>query len=140
MIRTFRIDGVEAKRYIEPENAPREIRIDNNSTVVSITKINDSQAKMEFRFTVTYSGIGMITIDGILIYEGDVNKLMGEWRKKHRMPDNIAQEVHTTIINNCTIEAVILSKEVHLPPPIPPPAGLLQQKITKKKGDITGYA
>ncbi len=141
MIKTFRIDGIEAKRFIEPENAPKEIRIDNNSTVISITKINDSQAKMEFRFTVTYSGIGMITIDGILVYEGEVPKLIGEWKKKHRMPDEVAQEVHATIINNCTIEAVILSKEVHLPPPIPPPAGLMQQKgIKTKKGEITGYA
>ena len=140
MIRTFRIDGIEAKRYIEPENAPKEIRIDNNSTVVSITEISSSQAKMEFRFTVTYSGIGMITIEGILVYEGKVPELMAEWKKKHRMPDSVAQEVHATIINNCTIEAVVLSKEVHLPPPIPPPAGLIQQKGEKKKGEITGYA
>ncbi len=140
MIRTFRIDGIEAKRFIEPENAPKEIRIDNNSTVLNIAQMGENQAKMEFKFTVTYSGIGMISLDGVVIYEGNVAQLMTEWGKKHRMPDEVAQEVHSTIINNCIIESVILAKEVHLPPPIPPPAQFMNAKKTEKKGNVEGYA
>ena len=144
MIRLFRIDGIEAKRYVDPENAPKEIRIDNNSTVISVTQVDTDQAKMEFRFTVTYSGIGMITIEGIVIHEGKTSKLIEEWSKKHRMPDDVAQEVHATIINNCVIESVIIAKEVRLPPPIPPPAQAMAQnpqgKKPSKKGAIEGYA
>ncbi len=140
MIRTFRIDGVEAKRFIEPENAPKEIRIDNNSTVVSITQLKENQAKLDFRFTVTYTGIGMISIEGVVIYEGNIPELMTEWTKKHRMPDAVAQEVHATIINNCVIESVVLAKEVHLPPPIPPPAQFMSAKKEERKKDLEGYA
>ncbi len=140
MIKTFRIDAVEAKRFIEPENAPKEIRIDNNSTVVSITQINNDQARLDFRFTVTYTGIGMIAIEGIILYEGNTKELMSEWRNKHRMPDHIAQEVHGTIINNCVIESVVLAKEVHLPPPIPPPAQFMNAKKETHKRDLEGYA
>ncbi len=140
MIKTFRIDGIEAKRYIDPEQAPKEIRIDNNSTVLNVIQISENQAKMEFKFTITYSGIGMITIDGMLIYEGNVRVLIDEWSKKHRMPDNVAQEVHGTIINNCIIEGVLIAKEVHLPPPIPPPAQFMNAKKVDKKGAIEGYA
>ena len=141
MIRNFRIDGIEAKRFIEPENAPKEIRIDNNSTVLKISPIDDDRASIEFRFTITYSGIGMITMEGTVIYEGDVPKLIDEWQNRHRMPDEVAQEVHGTIINNCIIEAVIIAKEVRLPPPIPPPAQFMNaRKTDKKRGDLDGYA
>ncbi len=143
MIKMFRIDGIEAKRYIEPENAPKEIRIDNNSTVISISKIDEKQARMEFKFTVSYAGIGVITMEGTVIYEGDVKTLMNEWTSKHRMPDEVAQEVHATIINNCVLESVILAKEVRLPPPIPPPASMMQQNKTVKNKNVgppEGYA
>ncbi len=140
MIRMFRIDGIEAKRFVEPENAPREIRIDNNSSVLSITYQNQKNAKVSFRFTVTYSGIGVITFDGVLIYEGDAKKLYDEWTKNHRMPDDMAQEIHATIINNCVIDAVLIAKEIHLPPPIPPPAQFVQQKKKTKGSEVIGYA
>ncbi|HHE75809.1 MAG TPA: hypothetical protein ENL31_01610 [Candidatus Aciduliprofundum boonei] len=140
MIRLFRIDGIEAKRFIEPENAPHEIRIDNNSTILSISYQDEKKVKISFKFTITYSGIGMIALDGMLIYEGNAREIAEEWKKKHRMPDKVAQEVHATIINNCIIEAVWIAKEVRLPPPIPPPAQFMQQKISKKKGDVVGYA
>ncbi|NPA76034.1 MAG: hypothetical protein GXO25_08160 [Euryarchaeota archaeon] len=143
MIKMFRIDGIEAKRYIEPENAPKEIRIDNNSTVLSISQLNENEARMEFRFTVSYAGIGVITMEGTVIYAGKVKELMNEWSKKHRMPDEVAQEVHATIINNCVLESVLLAKEVRLPPPIPPPAQMMNSnKGVKHKntGPPEGYA
>ena len=140
MIKMFRIDGIEAKRFIEPENAPREIRIDNNSSIISIAQVDVNEVKIDFKFTITYSGIGVITFDGILIYEGNAKEIMEEWKKKHRMPDDVAQEVHATIINNCVIEGVVIAKEVRLPPPIPPPARIMQQKKGGKKSDVVGYA
>ncbi len=139
MIRNFRIDGVEAKRFVEPENAPREIRIDNNSSVVSITPGDKDEVKIGFKFTITYSGLGVISFEGVLFYQGRAKEILEEWGKKHRMPDDVAQEVHATIINNCIIEGVIMAKEVRLPPPIPPPAQVMQQKKGDKK-DVVGYA
>ena len=141
MIKNFRLSGIEAKRFIEPENAPKEIRIDNNSTVLKISRIDDGLASVEFRFTITYAGIGMITMEGNLTYEGNVRRLMDEWVNRHRMPDDVAQEIHGTIINNCVLEAVIIAKQVHLPPPIPPPAQFMAAKKTDKmRGNLEGYA
>jgi hypothetical protein len=141
MISMFRIDGIEAKRFIEPENAPHEIRIDNNSSVLSIGQIDSNKAKVEFKFTITYSGIGVIIFDGTLIYEGKVKELVDEWKKNHRMPDDAAQEIHSTVINNCVIEAVLIAKELRLPPPIPPPAqAMAPPKKGNKKTDMVGYA
>ncbi len=139
MIKNFRIDGIEAKRFVDPENAPREIRIDNNSSVVSITPLEGDELKISFKFTITYAGLGVIIFDGALVYQGRAKEVMEEWTKKHRMPDDVAQEVHGTIINNCIIEGVIMAKEVRLPPPIPPPAQVMQQK-KGKKSDVVGYA
>ncbi len=142
MIRLFRIDGIDARRFVEPENAPKEIRIDNNSTVMAISRINEKEARVEFKFTISYSGIGMINFEGIVIYEGNATQLSDEWTKKHRMPDEVAQEIHGTIINSCVLEAVLIAKELRLPPPIPPPAQIMQQNKDKKhkSGPIEGYA
>ncbi len=37
------------------------------------------------------------------------------------MPPAIANEIHTVIMTNCIPEAVILARELRLPPPIPIP-------------------
>ncbi len=142
MIKQFRIDSIEAKRFIDPRSAPQHIRIDNNSSILSVHPVDEKNVKVEFKFTVTYTGIGMIAIDGTLIYTGDAKKILEEWRKSRKLPDDIAREIHGTIINNCVIESVILAKEVSLPPPIPPPAQMLQQSAqkSKEKGDVVGYA
>ena len=140
MIKLFQIDAIEAKRFIKPENMSFEVRIDNNSTINSIKKLDDKTAEITFRFTATYAGIGSISIDGTLIYEGDANKLEEEWTKKRRIPDDNVNEIHGVIINNCVIEATCLSKEVRLPPPTPPPAQFMGPKQPDKKTDGYGYA
>src|SRR5207253_4163402 len=38
-----------------------------------------------------------------------------------QMPPDVAQEIHTVIMTNCIPEAVLLARELRLPPPIPIP-------------------
>ncbi|MEL9998858.1 MAG: hypothetical protein QXG55_00420 [Thermoplasmata archaeon] len=127
MIKFFQISSIEAKRYIRADTLIPEVKIDTNSTVTEIRAIDKNQAEIEFRFSANYSGIGIIVMEGSLIWEGNVQKLENEWKTKHMLPDEVVSELHGVIINNCIIEAVIISKEIRLPPPIPPPVQIGQK-------------
>lgn len=127
MIKFFQISSIEAKRYIRADTLIPEVKIDTNSTVTEIRAIDKNQAEIAFRFSANYSGIGMIVMEGSIIWEGNVQRLENEWKTKHSLPDDAVQEIHAAIINNCIIEAIIVSKEVRLPPPIPPPVQLGQK-------------
>jgi hypothetical protein len=54
------------------------------------------------------------------------------------MPNDVATEIHTTIMNNCIPEAMLLARDIRLPPPIPMPKVNIQAK--KKGGEPGGYA
>ncbi|MCK5548885.1 MAG: hypothetical protein KAI64_07700 [Thermoplasmata archaeon] len=120
-IKHFELSGIDVKRFIKRGEKVGQVRIDHNSTVTLITEVNDKEANIDFRFTATYSGLGFIKIEGRMIYEGEAAKLAKEWSTSGKMPNEVANEVHTTIMSNCIPDAVILAKEVRLPPPLPIP-------------------
>jgi hypothetical protein len=51
------------------------------------------------------------------------------------MPPEVANEIHSVIMTNCIPEAVILARELRLPPPIPiPQVNVAQATQPPKKG------
>ncbi len=120
-IKHFELTSIDGKRFSKMGEKPRNIRIDHNSTVTLIVETSDREANVDFRFTATYSGLGVIKIEGSLIYEGDAPALAKQWSTEGKMPDKVAGEIHTTIMNNCIPEAVMIARDVRLPPPIPMP-------------------
>ncbi len=135
-IKHFEVSGIDVKRFMKRGEKLGHIRIDHNSTVTLISELNDKEANIDFRFTANYSGLGFIKIEGRMIYQGDAPELAKEWSSTGKMPDKVANEVHTTIMSNCIPEAVILAKEVRLPPPIPMPQIKIQGGTAKKSTGI----
>ena len=121
-IKVFEFTSIEARRFSSSTEKHRNIRIDHNSTVTQIIEINDQEASIDYRFTANYSGIGLIKIEGKIIYTGNASELAKKWSSSGQMPENAAQEIHTTIMNNCIPEAMMLSRDLRLPPPVPMPA------------------
>ena len=115
----------------------RNIRIEHNSTVTTISELNNKEAHVEFRFTAGYGSLGIIRLEGWLIIEGDAPELAERWAKKHQMPENIAQQVHNAIMRACIPETVIIARDMHLPPPIPMPS-IPTKKSGKGKGSYKG--
>ncbi len=99
----------------------RNVRVDHNSTVTQVILKDDELASVEFRFTANYTGIGIIKIEGSLQYEGNAVSLSEMWSKAGKMPNEVASEIHTAIMNSCIQESVIIAKDLRLPPPIPLP-------------------
>jgi hypothetical protein len=134
-VKHFELSSIDVKRFTKRGEKVGQVRIDHNSTVTLITELNDKEANIDFRFTANYSGLGFIKIEGRMIYEGEAAKIAKEWSSTGKMPNNIVNEVHTTIMSNCIPEAVILAKEVRLPPPIPMPKINVQSgKASKSSG------
>lgn len=128
-IKDIEINLIDARRVSKRGEKLANIRIDNNSTVTLISPGSNGEAAIEFRYTANYGGIGSIRIEGALTYSGNVDELMKMWASTNNMPDDIASEIHTAIMSACVPEAVTISRDIKLPPPIPLP------QINIKKSD-----
>ena len=129
-VKNVDLTSIEARRFSSRNEKIRNVRIDNNSTVTLITELNDSEANIDFRYTANYGGIGLIKIEGTILFEGDAPALAQQWGSQSNMPDEIASEIHTAIMRVCVPEAMLISRDIKLPPPFPLP----QVNIQKKKG------
>ncbi len=125
-VRSFELVNLDAKRLTKIGAGWANIRVDHNSTVTLITETGATSAQLDFRFTASYRSeaavIGLITIEGQIVWEGDAKALVKGWSSGGQMPQDVAQEIHTLIMTNCIPETVLLARELRLPPPIPIPA------------------
>lgn len=131
-IRGIQLKSIEARRYMKHNERPKQVRIDHNSSITQINEIKANQASIDFQYTASYGPVGMIKLEGSLIFEeSNVKKIANEWRKTHKMPDQIASQVHTAIMHASVPEAVGIAKDLGLPPPIPLPQVRLGAKPSK---------
>jgi hypothetical protein len=93
-----------------------------------VTELNPKEADIEFRMTISYGSLGMMKIEGRLIFEGDASSLSKEWHAKHNMPTEMASDIHTSILHHCIPESVMLARDLGLPPPIPLPKVNIQEQ------------
>ena len=121
-IKNIQLKSIEARRYINPDERPRQVRIDHNSTVTNFIYTKDNDANIDFQYTASYGPVGMIKIEGTLLLESDdVKKMSKEWNDTRKMPNQIASHIHTAVMHSCVPEAVTIAKDLGLPPPIPLP-------------------
>ena len=127
-VKDLEFTAVEGKRFTRRGEQAQVERLDQNSSVSVIYPVDDQNADVEFRFTVTYGAVAAIRIEGRLIFHGDARALVASWRDKKSMPNDIASEIHTAVMAACIPEAVMVARDLHLPPPIPIPQVKFDQK------------
>lgn len=134
-VKMVELTSIDAKRFTKRGERIPHIRIGNDSTVTSVSVIDEKKASIEFRFTTNYGAVGTITFHGNLIYEGDAQDMANRWRKSINLPPNIASEIHTAIMQVCMPDAVVIAKQLNLPLPIPlPKISFKEPKTGKTKG------
>jgi orotate phosphoribosyltransferase-like protein len=139
VLKELEFTTLEAKNFTKRnEKMGGQIRIDTNSTVTQITEKSDKEAEVEFRYSVTYGGAGMIKVEGRLIFEGDAPKLAKEWGEKRNMPTEMASEIHTGVIQACIPIAILMARDLKLRLPIPLPNIGIKEEKSKKKGESSG--
>jgi hypothetical protein len=122
-VRSFEINSIEVRRYSRLDEKLQNVKIDQNSTVTLIVPKNEEEVEVDFRFTIVYGngGIGNMRIEGKLLFQCKAQEIARQWNSTHNMPDGMASEIHTFVMGNCITEAVVLARDVRLPPPIPLP-------------------
>ena len=121
-IRNIQLKSIEARRYTNRNEHPSKVRIDHNSNIAQVREEKKGEAIIEFQYTASYGAVGMIKIEGSLIYEGgDASKIANEWKNTRKIPNQLASHLHTAVMHACVPEAVGIAKDLGLPPPIPLP-------------------
>lgn len=112
--------------------AKGKINISNNVSVKEVEQSNlnlGSQSqeglKLTFEFTSKYEpDFGAIVLEGHLVYIEDpkkVKEVLAGWKKDKKLPNDVMRETLNAVLNKCNVQALILSREINLPPPIPMP-------------------
>ena len=76
----------------------------------------------KFEYAANYEPkVAKIILNGTTTYveqEAKIDELMKGWKKDKKIPKDIMTPLLNNILNRCNIEALILAREVGLPPPI----------------------
>jgi len=118
-----------------------KISINNNIGIIDVKEatplVGGKQKGVIFviSFETEYKpNIGKIGLEGEALFIGKaekVDEIMNEWKKNKKIPSDIAKGVIAFSLNKCNVEALLLSKELGLPAPIPLPR--IDVKEVKKK-------
>ncbi len=126
-----------------------KIAISNNVTIKDVEKIDLSLGtakqdglKFIFMFKSKYDpDVGYIELTGEVLYLAEAKKakdILDSWKEKKKIPNDLMTAILNTVLSRCNIEALIVSKDVNLPPPIPMPKVNVEgeepeEKSSKKK-------
>ena len=95
------------------------------STDLSLGSTKKKALKFGFEFTSEYKpDIGGILLTGDLLYlteEDAQDEILKSWKKDKQVPKEVMAEILNSILMRCNVEALVLSRDVNLPPPIPLP-------------------
>jgi len=133
-IKSFEIMAIDTKRFTPAGEKIKNVRVDQNSSVTEIMRTSDDTASVGFRFIINYSNRGYIKMEGKVILEGEIEPLLNEWSSTNSMPVEVANIVHNVIVSNCLPTALLISREVKLPPPFPLPRVKIQKKEEARPG------
>lgn len=93
-----------------------------------IAKMSDDEVSVDFRFTVSYVGVAVMHMEGKLVYVCKADQIVKTWNETHNMPNEMASEVHTFVLSACIPNAVLIARDLNIPPPIPLPKVEIGQK------------
>lgn len=109
-----------------------KIGIKNNIDIKKVSPTNLTLGKNKedgLVFSFTYKSIyepnvGEIVLEGEVLYLLDpkrAKEVLDKWNKESKVEGAILGQVLNSALSKCNIQAVIMSKEINLPSPIPLP-------------------
>jgi len=133
---SFNFTKIEAEKK---EGAKGKISIKNN---VSINNVDEKDLSLgsqkqkvlnfTFEFTSKYEpDYGSIRLVGNVLYMEDakrVKEILDAWKKEKKLPKEVTGKIINVVLNKSNVQALILSEQVNLPPPVPLPKIQLESK------------
>jgi hypothetical protein len=119
---------MSAERFLT-DIMPQPIHITVNINILEVESKTENRLEIPFVLTVNYNpSIASINIQGKAIISGEkdeVKKTYDECERNKASPPSIVQEISNIVF----VEAVLISKTLNIPPPIPlPQAPTAEQK------------
>ena len=126
---SFNFTKIEAEKKTA---AKGKINIKNNITIEKVEEKDMSLGNQKhkvlsftFEFTSKYEdNFGHIRLIGNVLYMEDAKKVkevLADWKKDKKLPKDITAKILNVVLNKSNVQALILSEQVNLPPPIPLP-------------------
>ncbi len=111
---------------------PPQVQIAVNINIVGLDMKNESTADAPFVFTVNYSpSIAQLSVKGraqVIGEKGEISKMIDEHKQNKPPPVAIIQAVSSIVM----AEAILLSKSIGIPPPLPP-MGLTPEQMQEQQ-------
>ena len=119
--------GINFTKIEAERKAPLKgkISINNNIAIKEVKKQDfkiqsQESVKVDFEFVAKYDpNMGHITITGdtVLVNPPEKTKeILDLWKKDKKLPDDVLSVVMNNLLTKCNIEAIIIGREVGLPP------------------------
>jgi hypothetical protein len=128
------IVGMQFSKIVVEKFAPvkGKVQVNNNVALKDVEKTDmimgtskQNALKFHFEFTAKYEPkIADITLTGFITFfekPETVKEIADGWKKDKKIPKETMSNILNTVLARCNVEAMILSREVNLPPPIPLP-------------------
>jgi len=139
------IVGFSFTKLSAEKGAPSKGKIDinNNVSIKDVQEDSFSLGKDKqqnvlrflFEFTSKYEpNVGSILFEGELLYMEEpkkIKEILGDWKNDKKLPKEMMAGLLNTVLTKCNVQALILSQQVNLPPPIPLPKVQMQQQAEK---------
>lgn len=120
---------------IEVEKKPDykgKVSIKNNVSIKDVEKADLFLGKTKqdsLKFTFTYASLyepafGKILLEGHVIFveeDAKVKNILKSWKKDKKIEPEVMTILLNNILSKCNIEALMLSRDTGLPPPLPMP-------------------
>ena len=118
---TVQVTNLTGERFWgQDSQLPPQVQIAVNINIVGLDMKNASTADAPFVFTVNYSpSIAQLSVKGraqVIGEEGEISKMIDEHKQNKPPPVAIIQAVSSIAM----AEAILLSKSLGIPPPLPP--------------------
>lgn len=117
-INVEKLGAVKGKVSIANNVAIQDVVVTN----IAIGTSKQNALKFSFEFSAKYEPkIGQIVINGELIFlekADKIKEIVDGWKKSKNIPKEIMAPILNNVLTKCNIEALILSREINLPPPV----------------------
>jgi hypothetical protein len=122
-------NGINAERKSVPKGS---ISVSNNIKIEGVeeVKMGLDKTKIALKFLFSYKtsyspDIALIELKGELLSLVDAEesvKVLEKWKNDKSLDKDTAKVIINNVMNKCTIEVILLSRELGLPSPIPMPS------------------
>jgi hypothetical protein len=121
---------MSAERFL-PDALPELVHINVNVNILEAESKTENRLEIPFIFTVNYNPfVASINIQGKAIVLGEKNevkKIYDECERNKASPPAIAQIISNIVF----VEALLISKALNIPPPLPLPQASMAKQETK---------